>query len=51
MLEHNGVYEFGIGILTSKRQQDQRKAYEALACKYIEPQLNRRVEGNNIVPN
>ena len=51
MIEHNGIYNFGIGILSVKKQQDARKIYEALACKQYDPKLNRRHEGANIVPN
>ena len=39
------------GNKITKKQQDARKVYEALACKEFDPKLNHRHEGGNIVPN
>ena len=50
MLHHNGKYDFSIGQLSVKHQQDARVAYEALACKMCDPKLNRRAEGGDIIP-
>ena len=51
MLVHSSEYNLSIGKLSTKRQQDQRKAYEALACKKYQPSLNRRSEAGNVIPN
>ena len=48
MMEHNGIYNFGIGVLSIKKPQDERKVYEAHACKEFDPKLNRRHEGGNV---
>jgi len=50
MLSHDGVYDLSIGQLSVKRQEDTRKAYEALACRKFEPKLNRRSEGGQVIP-
>ena len=49
MTEHNGNYNFSIGVLSVKRQEDERKAYEVLAVSTIEPSMNKQLTNNNCI--
>jgi hypothetical protein len=51
MIEHNGEYHFAIGVLSVKRQQDQRKAYEILSVGKYKPSMNKQLtKDNNVFP-
>ena len=49
MTEHNGNYNFSIGVLSVKRREDERKAYEVLAVSTIEPSMNKQLTNNNCI--
>ena len=49
MTEHNGEYNFSIGVLSVKRQDDERHAYELLAVSQIDPSLNKQLTNNNCI--
>jgi len=50
MLVHNGEFNFSFGIIAVKKPYDERKAYEALVCKEIGPELNKQHMGGGNVP-
>ena len=47
---HGGKFNFSYGLISVQRQEDARKAYEALVCKEIDPSMNRRLEGGGVIP-
>ena len=51
MLDHEGTFNFSIGVLSVKRQEDERLAYETLAVSKLKPSLNKQlIKNNGIIP-
>ena len=51
MLDHEGTFNFSIGVISVKRQEDERLAFETLAVSKIKPSRNKQlIKHNGTIP-